>query len=341
MIRSGWILLLLVFCASRVEAQMGSMPAPQPPDTLTAVITGPQDAPVPRWSISLPDTLYFGQPIELTVEFPAGVSVHPDSIRSLTPWLLVKAPAELAAAEVLQLELRCWRAGPWRLTWDDQGESGVMWTNGRLGDGEAPDPVRDPWRPARDLRLLILISLVVTLVLATLVWLVLRRGRSGLEMEQGASPDPAWMTFAAALRSRIEAGHPTTNQTRSYLADLSRDVRTYLQRRYTMPAGGLTGGDVGQAMAAREYPATRADEFDAVLRDCDRYRFDPDPPGTDVCRRLTMTIIRAVEKDRTQRAASGFRASAALGAEADWNKLLETSRLWDKSTRVDSGEVER
>ncbi len=341
MIRSLCFFFLLVTSAVRINAQGGVMTAPQPPDTLTAVISGPEGVPPPQWFLSLPDTLFFGQPLSLTVEFPPGVVVHSDSIQSLTPWLLLTLTGDPVLAEIHDLEVRCWRAGPWRLLWEGQADTDVMWTRTLLSADNNPDPVRDPWRPARDLRLLILLTLVTTLVLVGLGWLMYQKTRPRLDKELGASPNPAWMTFALGLRTRIEQGHPATGKTRPYLEDMSRDIRAYLQRRYSMPAAGLTGNDVGQAMASREYPSSRADIFEVVLSHCDRLRFAPEPPSAAVCRSLTVEVINAVARDRLPGAAQHLNAKTLLDADTDWNILLETCRLWQSDTRLETGEVDQ
>jgi hypothetical protein len=340
-IRFLFFFFLLMTSAVRVNAQGGVMTAPQPPDTLTAVISGPVGAPAPQWALALPDTLFFGQPLSLTVEFPPGVAVHSDSIQSLTPWLLVATTGAPVVAETHDLEIRCLRVGPWRLLWDEQTGTDVMWTMSLLAADAAPDPVRDPWRPARDLRLLLLLTLVTVLVLAGLGWLLYRRTRPKLDLEPESCPNPAWMTFASGLRTRIEQGHPATGTTRPYLEDMSRDIRAYLQRRYSMPAAGLTGNDVGHAMASREYPSSRADVFEVVLKDCDRLRFAPEPPSAAVCRSLTVAVINAVAKDRLSGSDPHLHARTVLDAETAWSALLETCRLWQGDAHLESGEVER
>jgi len=325
--------LILITLALPMAAQPGSLQgvpgaSPQQPDTLTALIAGPDRTPKPRWAVSRPDTIFFGQPLTLTLEFPAGSMVQADSIRSRTPWLHVAAQTPATVGDLIELELRCWRVGPWRLAWGEEETSEVMWTQGRLTGDDASFPVRDPWRPTRDLRILLLLGLISVLLAAGLGWWLAHRTPHGFAREASRPLDPAWMTFAKNLRTRVESGQPKPGATRAYLADLGRDLRGYLQQRYAVPSAGLVGGEVGPAVLARDYPSTRGDAFDHVLRECDRCRFDPREPSADVCRRLTQTAVEAVGRDRTGSRTIGVGALAATGADAEWASLLETCRRW-------------
>lgn len=334
-LRPALMLVCLLWAAAAAARAPTSAAGAAPPDTLTAVLTAPAGTPTPRLSLAAPDTLLFGAPLRLALDFGGAAPAPADSIRSATPWLHVAAAVADDEGNVV-LELRCWRAGPWRLAWADPSRAGeVLVTAGRLAPEAPPAPVRDPWRPARDLRLLSLAALLaaVLLLAALLAWR--RRGR-GLRVLVDAPPPPAWARFAADLAPALAEGQPRSGETGVYLTVLGGALRTYLARRYGVTASGLTGGDVSGAVTARQYQAERVAVFDELLAECDRLRFDPRPPSPDRCRRLTAAAVGAVARDR-----EGV-APADAAAAARWARLREAVQAWTgEDPAAVAGEVGR
>ena len=318
-------ILMLLTIAAAASAQIPSaagLPA-APPDTLTAVLSGPDGTPAPRLALALPDTLRFGDPVGLTLSFPGGQAPAPDSLRVSVPWLHVAAAPQAGASDGdLVLTLRCWRAGPWRLAWADASRAGeVLLTEGRLPADAAPQPVRDPWRPSRDLRLLGLLAFLLGLLLMVLWRLWSGRG-AGLRARASDPAPPAWAVFATALAPAVAEGEPRSGGTSAYLDRLGRATRAYLARRYGVAAGGLTGDDVAPAVAERQYDARRVAAFADLLAACDRLRFAPEPPAAAICRRLTAQAVGAVDADRD--GAAGADAAAA----AAWVRLQDACTAW-------------
>jgi len=322
--RAPQVCAVLLAFAAAASAQVPSGPAPvvAPPETLTAVLFGPADLPAPAMSVQAPDTLRFGAPLRVTLDFGAAAAPPADSLGVSVPWLHIRGAATGPADGRLELELRCWRAGPWRLAWADPDHAGpVLETAGRLPADASPAPVRDPRRPGRDLMRIALAALLAAVLAGALIAAWLRR-RRGPPERTSDDPPPAWALFALSLAPAVDAGEPRAGETGAYLTRVGRALREYVARRYGVAAAGLTGGDVAGAVAARQYEAARVAGFDALLGECDRLRFDPVPPAPEVCRRLTAAALGAVARDRD----GGAGADAA--AAAAWSRLRRSCRDW-------------
>jgi len=324
------VVIVLLFCTAPFGSAafgqspmpvQGGMPAPAPPETLVVWLAAPDgDA---ACTLRLEDApIRFGAPWTLDV-IPAGAASRPDSLTVSVPWLNVQL-VEKDDGDAAFVA-RATRAGPFRLGWnrDPASLSGVLLVEGRLGPGEGPDPVRDPWRLDRR-RWPLFVAVLIALAAAAALWRWrTRKNENEIERIAASKAGPAWAGFMVDAAELFGDGLPDGPGARPVLDRLDRMIRMYLQGRYGIDAAALAPGEVDRALAERSYPHGSGLVFDDILGELDICRY---APGTDAplgsTRRLLGAAFEAVEATGGARSTSGTAARAGVAGEAARTRLL-------------------
>jgi hypothetical protein len=320
------VVIALLFCFASIGNPVlgqvpmpgqGGMPAPAPPETLVVWLAAP-DGDV-ACSLRFDDApIRFGAPWTLEVTPVAGAS-RPDSLTVSVPWMTVQIE-DVDGGFVA----RAMRAGPFRLGWnrDPASLSGVLLVEGRLGPGDGPEPVRDPWRLERR-RWPLLVAALIALAAMAAVWRWrARKDANEIERIAASNSGPAWTGFMVEAAELADAGLPDGPGARSTLDRLDRLIRRYLLARYGIDATALAPGEIDKALTERSYPAGSGRVFDAILGELDIRRYEPateTPLGST--RRLLGEALDAVETSEGARSASGSSARAELAGEAARGRL--------------------
>jgi hypothetical protein len=132
---------------------------------------------------------------------------------------------------------------------------------------DGPSPL--PWIAAA-------VGVVVLVVLAA----ARRRARRAAPVPPGE--------WALARLAKLDAPGATGAAAVERVADV---LRTFVERRFAIPATKLTTGELLAAARAQGWPVEQADALRVILDECDRAKFAGDVPDHDGCRRLVRLAV--------------------------------------------------
>jgi hypothetical protein len=143
-----------------------------------------------------------------------------------------------------------------------------------VGPEEPPPPPRAPPIEHFSLWAAVLIGVVCVVVLVV----ALTRVRKVKPVPPGA-----W-ALAQLARLKATGGAETVERVAAVL-------RTFVERRFAIPATKLTTGELAAAAREQGWPVEHAEALRALLDECDRVKFAGDLPDDDGCRRLTRRAV--------------------------------------------------
>lgn len=100
-------------------------------------------------------------------------------------------------------------------------------------------------------------------------------------------PVPPWEWALAAL-AKLEEADAVGAEAVEQVAAI---VRTFVERRFAVPATKLTTGELLAAAREQGWPVEQTDPLGALLDECDRAKFAGDVPDDDGCRRLIRVAV--------------------------------------------------
>jgi len=253
-----------------------------------------------------------GQPIACTITFEGAdaATVAVDPAQTLGDFDIVAiAPARRTPAGTTELDVTLMTFDSGTLT---PAELAVSWRHGSEGNdgkvafpalsiksllGEKVDPsqFRDiagevaiaspldwwPWAAGAG----------ALLVLGVIAWVMLRK-RPAVPV----APD----VWALGEFTRLEsAALPAKNEFGQYYDELTRIVRTYVARRYAIPADRQTSREfIAATQAHSEFPSAETERLRALLRLADLVKFAKAEPSRDECDRNLAEARGFVESTR-------------------------------------------
>jgi len=357
------------------SAAMSALPASVPPDTVVAVLSGPAHWQVPIAIAVWPDTVKFGEPVTVVVDFPAGSApVTADSLTCDVPWLIwadafdksppdkllsrlkrwfgragvLRIPAGLppAAGPRIVRAARIFRMGPYRLQWGDREDpvaarTAVSQVASRLTNNNEPVGVRWPrslgWRWPR---LVGLLAALMSLV-AGAVWLMRRRHRRHGAPAHTPIPPPAYLLTAQMIWALYRQELPARGQGRLFLDQLTAAMRGYLRNRFRIRAEEMTAKELLAALRARGYKSAECGEFAQLLQEADDLRYAPERVVPAVCDGFLARAIRLMAAVQVVARFAPVPADLAVAGQKCWSNLWRWLENSDPSNPVEVQEKAR
>jgi hypothetical protein len=335
----------------------GGMSVPAEPDTALGLVTGPSGWPEPVNIYLWPHSLRYGDVAALVIDFPKGTEkADPDSIRSLTDWLVIAGrtdsegaeprrglwgrltawlnrrslaavppPHALPPADGVRLitNIRVYWPGPFRLGWSSDAavRSSVHTPASLLGNSFQPAAIRHPrslgWSwPSIGL-------LVVAILAVACLWWLFRRRRSrpmrpDLDLP---IPPPAYLLTAQELWRLYEEQLPAKGQGRLFLDRFSAVLRSYLAARFRIRAAEMIPPEIAAALQNRGYSTELAAAFAALLEGCDIDRYRPGGVTAERCRRYLLEGLEMISQTKVAARYTPLPAELSLRGEQCWSRL--------------------
>jgi hypothetical protein len=327
-----------------------------PPDTVLAQLSGPEGWPEPTAIHVWPDTVAFGEPVWLVLDFPAGAGkLAPDSLTCSADWWVWADRAathgrrgplgwlsKLAAVwhrrsqlprrasipgipEGLRLsrQARVLHAGAYRVAWGPQhgAVSPLGTVTSRLDGGQKAAPIRPPL-PLGWSWSVLFAALLALLALIGLLWRLWRRGRRpGMLPADVEIPPPAYLQTARDLWRLHQDELPAKGQGRLFLDRLAGIVRAYVSARYRVRAAEMTAGEVACALTAAGHGRAVIETITRLLQSCDDQRYGPGSVGQEFCRGKMVDCVRLLQEVRIEARFAPVPARLAIDGGLCWSHL--------------------
>jgi len=333
------------------------VPEVAPPDTATIHITGLESWPAPTALYVWPDTLNFGDPVALILDFPQAVAeFSPDSLQVDVDWLLPwkqssAAPRtgligwwdrltnwqpefDLSAADIpavaegrwrAVVPVRLYRAGPFQIGWSTAAlpVSEIGLVVGRVQEMGQSAVIRSPramgWYGWR------LAGILVAGILLTLLiwWLWRRRQPRQLGPQDRHLPIPAYLDTAVQLWQLYSEQLPARGDGKQFLDRLSACMRSYLSDRYQISAAELTASEIRSTLSQLGYKPARPSEFTRLLKRSDDLRFCPQPVTAEFCRQQLVEVLVLIASVRIAARFTPVPAEQQIAGDLAWSKLFD------------------
>ncbi len=321
-------ILLVAFCflpglmpGALAHAPQAASQVPVVVDTATVEITLPEGSPECVMVTVSQDTLGFGEPGVLGLEF-ADDTFEPlaEDLKTSSPWLKLSQGPDDSPAQQVVYGIHAYRLNPFRIK-VGQVTSPVIIVARSTSDLSETAAIRMPRIWATRWWMLVLPALLITAIIMGLWWLWKRRTRLD-PLQQWAPAAPAWLQAAIDLRKLLEDHYPDMSTSRHFLDQLAIITRSYLAHRYLVHASEMTSGEILASCLLRGHDNRSLRRMTKILQDLDHNRYDPQPPVVSWCLSQTGALVDAMNDVRIQPRYTHVEASLMVEAEKAWSWLL-------------------
>ena len=320
----GLMLLLIALPISAANAQspVPAAPAPVVVDTAIVEIILPENVGVlTSFSVSS-DSLGFGLPGKLEMEFSGEVFAEALlELETSESWFLLTEVPGGKNKQNPTFEMRVFRLNPFRIKVGSM-VSDVLHITGSTGDLNETAAIRMPgvWRTRWWMILLPVLLLAALFIGLYLLWL----RRVQLETIQQWEPaPPAWLAAAIDLKELLSGEYPSPDSVRGFMDQLAGISRSYLAGRYLVPAGEMTGREILARCLLKGHDTRSLRRLVKILEGLDNQRYNPELPDGFWSREQAVEMVKSIADVRILPRYTSVNSQLLLEAENAWTWLLE------------------